>query len=329
MQARIAGQNPQQALPNGATPQQRGPTPANGALPPNGTPTQASQNLTVPGQNRVRGPMPPQMASQVQMPNGLRAPQPMMNGVPQAQMQSMQGGQLPMPNPALDVGLVARAQNISEQQRQTIRIQQAGQIPMQGQNSQIHNSPPRNMNAMSPPNFPQMPNGNMLPFNPNNANGVSSPGPSSSQGQAGSPRMGQLQQLSNGMVPQALRLEESLRQKFPNATQDQINRMISDAVQKNAAHQRAGLAQSAMNAAAGGNMNGMINGQGMANMNGGQGQSPQLYAQMLRQQQDAQQKQAQAAAQAQAVQAQAAAVQSQQVNSGQGHQRSGSAASGK
>ena len=264
------------------------------------------------------------MAGQVQMANGLRVPQPIMNGVPQAQMQGMQNGQLPMPNPALDVGLVARAQNISEQQRQAIRMQQAGQIPMQGQNGQIHNSPPRNMNTMSPPNFPQMANGSILPFNPNNVNGVSSPGLSPSQGQAGSPRMGQLQQLSNGMVPQAIRLEESIRQKYPNATNEQVMRMISDALAKNA-QQRQGLAQSAMNAAAGGNMNGMVNGQGM--VNGGQGQSPQLYAQMLRQQQEAQQKQAQVAAQAQAVQAQAAAVQSQQGNV-QGHQRSTSAASG-
>jgi chromatin modification-related protein VID21 len=328
MQARIAGQNPQQALPNGATPQ-RGPAPTNGALPLNGTPGQTNQNLTVPGQNRARGPIPPQMAGQVQMANGLRVPQPIMNGVPQAQMQGMQNGQLPMPNPALDVGLVARAQNISEQQRQAIRMQQAGQIPMQGQNGQIHNSPPRIMNNMSPPNFPQMANGNMLPFNPNNANGVSSPGLSPSQGQAGSPRMGQLQQLSNGMVPQAIRLEESIRQKYPNATTEQVMRMISDALAKSA-HQRQGLAQSAMNAAAGGNMNGMVSGQGM--VNGGQGQSPQLYAQMLRQQQEAQQKQAQAAAQAQAVQAQAvqaqaSAVQNQQGNA-QGHQRSTSAASG-
>ena len=140
--------------------------------------------------------------------------------------------------------------------------------------------------------------------------------------------MGQLQQLSNGMVPQAIRLEESIRQKYPNATQEQVMRMISDTLAKSV--QRQGLAQSAMNAAAGGNMNGMVNGQGLANMNGGQGQSPQLYAQMLRQQQENQQKaQAQAAAQAQAVQAQATAAQNQQANNGQGHQRSPSAASGK
>jgi chromatin modification-related protein VID21 len=242
-----------------------------------------------------------------------------MNGVPQAQMQSMQG-QLPMPNPALDVGLVARAQNISEQQRQAIRMQQAGQIPMQ--NGQIHNSPPRNMSAMSPPNFAQMPNGTMLPFN-TNANGVSSPG-ALPQGQAGSPRVSGLQQLGSGMMPQAIRLEESIRQKYPNATNEQVMRMISDTLAKSAAHQRQGLAQSAMNAAAGGNMNGIVNGQ-MGNMNVGQGQSPQGYAQMLRLQQEAQQKQAQATAQAVAVQAQVAV--SQQGNTAQGHQRSGSGAS--
>ena len=314
MQARIASQNPQQALPNGATPQ-RGPTPASGAIPPNGTPTQTNQNLTVPGQNRPRAPIPPQMAGQVQMANGLRVPQPMMNGIPQAQMQNMQGGQLPVPNPALDVGLVARAQAMSEQQRQAIRMQQAGQLPMQGQNGQIHNSPPRTMNGMSPPNNFQMPNGNMLPFNPN-ANGVSSPGSAVSQGQAGSPRMGQLQQLSNGMVPHAVRLEDSIRSKYPNANNAQVMQMISDALSGKTA-QRQGLAQSAMNAAAGGNINGMVNGQGM----NGQQPSPQLYAQMLRQQQEAQQKQVQAATQAQAVQSQHGSV--------QGHQRSNSAASGK
>jgi hypothetical protein len=87
MQARLQqGQNgQQQGLPNG-TPQQRLPS-ANGVQ-PNGTPSNG-QNLTVPGQNRARGPMPAQMAGQVQMQNGLR-PQPLMNGVPQAQMQGMQ-----------------------------------------------------------------------------------------------------------------------------------------------------------------------------------------------------------------------------------------------
>jgi chromatin modification-related protein VID21 len=184
------------------------------------------------------------------------------------------------------------------------------------------------MNGMSPLGFPQMQNG-MIPFP--NPNGVSSPGggPSPNQGQAGSPRMGHPQQVSNPMIPHAQRLEEQLRQKYPNATTDQIMRMVTEHLTKSM-HQRQGIAQSAMNAAAGGNM-GMVNGMGMNGMNGmnvGNGRmpsgvesSPQMYAQMLRQQQENQQKAAQAAAAANA------AANGQ--NGGQGHQRSGSSNSGK
>jgi chromatin modification-related protein VID21 len=69
-----------------------------------------------------------------------------MNGVPAAPMP----GQLPMPNPALDVGLVTRAHQISQHQQAMIR-QQQGQIP--GQSPQMHNSPPR-MNGMRTSWFP-------------------------------------------------------------------------------------------------------------------------------------------------------------------------------
>lgn len=315
MQARLQqSQNAQQpGLPNG-TPQQR-PVPTNAPL-QNGTPS-GGQNLTVPGQNRARGPLPAQMAGQVPMQNNLRVPQPMMNGVPQAQMQGMQG-QLPLPNPALDVGLVTQAHRISEQQRQAIQMRQQGQIPGPGQ---VQNSPPRNMNGMSPPNFP-MPNGNMMAFP--NVNGVSSPGGGPNQGQAGSPRLSHPQQLANPMLPQAQRIEEQLRQKYPNASTDQIMRMVTEHITKSM-HQRQGIAQSAMNAAAGGNM-GMVNGMGMNGMSNGRipsgvENSPQMYAQMLRQQQENQQKaQAQAAANA--------ASNGQNGQSGQGHQRSGSSTSG-
>ncbi|KIN03844.1 hypothetical protein OIDMADRAFT_143331 [Oidiodendron maius Zn] len=309
MQARVAGQNPQ-GLPNGA--QQR-PTGPNG-LPPNGVPSPASQNLTVPGQgqNQARRPMPPQMQGQLPMQNNLRPPQGLMNGMPQAQMQNMQG-QLPLPNPALDVGLVTQANRIAEQQRQAIQMRPQGQMAGPGQ---VYNSPPRNMHGMAAPGFPQMQNG-MMPFAGNN---LSSPGNNpSTQGQAGSPRMGHVPQLTSGMVPQAVRLEESIRQKYPNASQEQVMRMISETLAKSV-HQRQGLVQSAMNAAAGGNINGMPNGManGMASsmgmngmggntrMPGGVESSPQLYAQMLRQQQEKQAQAAQAAQQAQ----QAAATQS-------------------
>jgi chromatin modification-related protein VID21 len=255
--------------------------------------------------------MPPQMSGQP-MPNGLRVPQLPMNGVPQAPMQ----GQMPLPNPALDVGLVTRAHQISQHQQAILR-QQQGQMP--GQTPQIHNSPPR-MNGMPAPGFP-MQNGMMPPFNPN-TNGVSSPSPGGhvpSPGQAGSPRMGQhpLQQ-PNG-VSHVQILEHQIKTKFPNATPEQVMRMISDQLAKSVhqQQQRQGIAQSAMNAAAGG---ASMNGMGPA----GQG-TPQLYAQMLRQQQENQQKQQQA--QQQAANAVASAGGNGTGNAGQGHAHRGSSGS--
>lgn len=96
-------------------------------------------------------------------------------------------------------------------------------------------------------------------------------------------------------------------------------RMISDQLAKSVhqVQQRQGIAQSAMNAAAGGvSMNGM----GPAAQ-----ATPQLYAQMLRQQQENQQKQAQAAQAANAV-ANANAGNASG-NAGQGHAHRGSSGS--
>ncbi|KAL5317875.1 hypothetical protein ACEPPN_014975 [Leptodophora sp. 'Broadleaf-Isolate-01'] len=283
--------NPQQpGLPNGV------PRPVNGAMPMNGPAPPSGQNLTVPGQNRPR-PIPPQMPGQP-MPNNLRVPQMPMNGVPTAQMQ----GQMPLPNPVLDVGLVNRAQQISQHQ-QAIRLQQQGQMP--GQSPQMHNSPPR-MNGMPQPGF-QMQTNMMPPFNPN-TNGVSTPPanhvPSPGQGHAGSPRMGQnlLQPPNTAASSHISMLEHQIKQKYPNATNEQITNMIQTNLKtilqsQQQQHQRQGFAQSAMNAAAGGNaiaagMNAMTNAT--------QG-TPQLYAQMLRQQQENQQKAAQQAQQAAAI----------------------------
>jgi len=246
------------------------------------------------------------------MPNGLRVPQLPMNGVPQAPMQ----GQMPLPNPALDVGLVSRAHQISQHQQAILR-QQQGQ--MQGQSPQMHNSPPR-MNGMPAPGFP-MPNGMMPPFNPN-GNGGSSSSPGGhvpSPGQAGSPRMGQ-NPLQQNHVPHVQFLEQQIKSKFPQATPEQIMRMISDQLAKSVhqVQQRQGIAQSAMNAAAGGvSMNGM----GQAAQ-----ATPQLYAQMLRQQQENQQKQAQAAIQAANAVANANAGNASG-NAGQGHAHRGSSGS--
>lgn len=237
--------------------------------------------------------MPPQMAGQ-SMPNGYRVPAMPTNGVPAAPMQ----GQLPLPNPTLDVGLVNRAHLISQSQQAMIR-QQQGQHP--GQSPQMHNSPPRT-NGVPQPGFP---NQNMMPPSNFNGNGVGtppanghvqSPGP----GQAGSPRMGQNNMhMANGGTSQVKQMEQQILTKYPHATQDQVYRLIQEQLASNikSQQQRQGMTQSAMNAAAGGSsQNGMsppVNAMAMNAMGAGQG-TPQLYAQRLREQQEQQQKAQQA-----------------------------------
>ncbi|KAF4634733.1 hypothetical protein G7Y89_g3369 [Cudoniella acicularis] len=325
LQQRNAQNAQQPGLPNGGPQPQRPPL-ANGSLVPNGTPI-SGQNLTVPGQNRPPRPVP-QMGQT--MPNGLRVPQMPMNGIPPAPMQGMQG-QLPMPNPAVSVGLINQAARTAEEQRAMIQMQQQGRIP--GQSPQMHNSPPR-MNGMQAPGFPMQ---NMMAFNAN-ANGIGTPpvngmGPSPNQGhgQAGSPRMGQHPNPQGSGVNQITHMEAHYKKLYPNASSEQIMTMIRDTLQKNVARQ--GLAQSAMNAAAGagGPMNGMnVPGQKMPV---GVETSPQMYAQMLRQQQETQQKadQARQAAAANAL-ALAQGQNSATANSAQGHAHrnsSGSVASAK
>lgn len=285
MQRRNA-QNAQTGQPNGGPPR----PPTSSAMAPSGIPA-SGQNLTVPGQNRPPRPMPPQMAGQP-LPNGYRVPAMPINGVPAASMQ----GQLPLPNPTLDVGLVNRAHLISQSQAAMIR-QQQGQHP--GQSPQMHNSPPRT-NGVPQPGFPVH---NLMPPSNFNGNGVGTPpanghAQSPGPGQAGSPRMGQNpMNMAAGNVSQVKLMEQQIMQKYPHATPDQVMRLISDNLNKSVQQQqRQGIAQSAMNAAAGGPAaNGMSPGNAMA-MNGigaGQG-TPQLYAQRLREQQENQQKAQQA-----------------------------------
>ncbi|CZT08082.1 related to chromatin modification-related protein vid21 [Rhynchosporium graminicola] len=312
---RLQQQQQQQQQPgrNPVNPQQPNmvngvPRPANAAMPMNGLAPPSGQNLAVPGQNRPR-PMPPQMPGQ-SMPNSLRVPQMPMNGIPTAQMQ----GQMPLPNPVLDVGLVSRAQQISQHQ-QAIRLQQQSQMP--GQSPQMHNSPPR-LNGVPQPGF-QMQTNMMPPFNPN-GNGVSTPPvnhvPSPGQGHASSPRIGPnpLQPPPNpGASSHISMLEHQFKQKYPGASNEQIASMIQAQLSKTILgpnqqqhqhqqqqhQQRQGFAQSAMNAAAGANLSaaGMNAGMTAGMSNAAQG-TPQLYAQMLRQQQENQQKAAQQAQQA-------------------------------
>jgi chromatin modification-related protein VID21 len=243
-------------------------------------------------------PLPNGMA-QVPLPNGHGSiPQMPLKGVPQAPMQgipgmsgmpgmpSMQGlpaqHRMPAPNPAPDIRLVMQARQISEQQRQAVQMQQ------QGQNAQIHNSPPNmranmNMNGMNQQAFMQNNQAMMAAFNAGGMNGVSTPPANAlnvpSVGPAGSPRMGHPShaQQSNGSVSQITKLESQYRAQFPTASPEQINKLVRDALNQNLVAQR----QSAMHAAAG-------NGAALPSMPGGIQNSPQQYAQMLRAQQERQ-----------------------------------------
>jgi chromatin modification-related protein VID21 len=280
------------------------PPPPNGIQPPNGAPGSSGQTLQVPGQNRNPRPIPPQMSQQMgqqmgpQMQNNLRVPQGM-NGVPPAPMQAMQG-QLPMPNPAVSVGLINQAAQTAEQQRAMIQMQQ--QSKPNAQSPQPHNSPPRTSNGMQQPNAFQMQN--MMAFNTNDhrsqagtppINGMVAPPGQGQHGPAGSPRPGQHPPVYN-MEPYAARIDAQVRQQFPNATPEQILSLVTEQLKKTMQNQRSQpsnkLAQSAMNAAAGGSPASVpgMNGQVRGLSSGMNEKSPQLYAQMLRQQQENQHK---------------------------------------
>lgn len=220
-------------------------------------------------------------------------------GIPQAQMQNMQGLQslqaqhrLPVQNPGssgADIRLVMQARQISEQQRQAVQMQQGQQIP--GHGGQIHNSPPNmraNMTGMNQQNYIQSNQALMAGFSPSNPNGVSTPPANGLQvpnnGSSGSPRMNNQnnQQLhsNTNTVMDVNQLEAQYHTQYPNAPPEQIRKMVSETLKQRQV-QRQQISQSAMHAAAG-------NGGPLPGLPGGMQHSPQQYAQMLRAQQERQ-----------------------------------------
>ncbi|KAG4028677.1 hypothetical protein MFRU_020g01160 [Monilinia fructicola] len=275
----------QQVHPN-VMPQQRVPGLPNGLVPPIGQPN-GNGHLAVPGQNRPR-PLPPQMGAAGPMPNNLRIPQAMSNGVPQAQMQ----GGLPL-NPAVTAELANHAHRVSLQQRQQ-QMQNMAQQQGSPHPGQAQNSPPR-MNGMPPqPGF--VPN-NMTSYNANNINGMAgSPGaPLPSPAQAGSPRVGlPVSGLSTGSLPSGVpygEIERNVRRLNPHASTNEINKLIGENItaynnnkqmqQRGLVQPPSGIATSAMNAAAGNSSLGMNGPPGQRPPMGIESSSPQMYAQML------------------------------------------------
>ncbi|TEY71233.1 hypothetical protein BOTCAL_0098g00220 [Botryotinia calthae] len=277
----------QQAHPNGL-PQQRGPALPNGLVPPIGQPN-VNGHLAVPGQNRPR-PLPAHMAGVGPMPNNLRIPQAMSNGVPQAQMQ----GGLPL-NPALTPELADGARRAALQQRQQQHMQSMAQQQNSPHPGQAQNSPPRMSGMPTQPGF--MPN-NMNSYNSNHINGMAgSPGiPAPSPAQAGSPRLDLPPSgLPNGGLPPNVPFSEiaqNVKKANPNASPNEIHKLVGENIaayannrhlqQRGLVQPPSGIATSAMNAAAGNNNIGM-NGQGGQRPPpiGIENASPQMYAQML------------------------------------------------
>lgn len=193
-------------------------------------------------------------------------------------MPAMQGlppqHRMAAPNNATDMQVMMQARQISEQQRQAVQLQQ-----QHGQNGPIHSSPPNmraTLNGMTAQSFTQGNQGMMAAFNAGNMNGVSTPPANGLNAPlAASPRMAHPNQTqqANG-VSQIQKLENSIRTQHPNATPEQINKLVRDTLMNHNLLQQQ-QRQSAMHAAAG-------SGSPLPGIPPGMQNSPQQYAQMLR-----------------------------------------------
>ncbi|KAI1773670.1 hypothetical protein F4818DRAFT_421361 [Hypoxylon cercidicola] len=279
--------------------------------------------MSINGQGRPRMPMhaTPNGASTPNHMGGGLVPPMQMNGASQVQMPAVNGqSRMAMPTAQPDIQLLMQAAQISEQQRRSVQMRQQQQQQQQQQQPlppQTHHSPQGSMPLQSSP--PAMRAAAMSGLNQksylnnaqaqamiasfNNANGSGMSTPPA-QGltvtpQAGSPRPNSTMPTSTHQtyVSQLQHIESQIRQAHPNTPQDMVRDMARQLL--NTRHNNHNLAQSAMNAAAGGTGH-------AAAANG-----PHQYAQLLRAQQ-----QQQAAA--------AAAAQAQQAQQGAQHQRNSS-----
>ncbi|KAI0128508.1 hypothetical protein BJ170DRAFT_331793 [Xylariales sp. AK1849] len=290
----VNGQNaqmPQSAGQMGAT------HPLAGANRANGT-----NQMAVNGNPRPRMPIqgsPNGNGAQGHIAGGLVPPM-QMNGNGQVQVPVV-NGQARMTIPTQpDINLVLQAQRISEQQRQAVQMRQAQQQshtpqPQQGSPA-LQSSPPAALraavaNGVNQKNYMNNAQAIMASFNGANSSGLSTPSTSGLNmpaGQSSSPRPNATMppQIHQTFVSQLQHIESQIRQTHPNTPQDVVRQMATQLLQ----NRHSNLAQSAMNAAAGG--------QGQTAIANG----PHQYAQLLRAQQQAQ---AAAAATAQAQQQQA------------------------
>ncbi|KAH9906178.1 hypothetical protein F4778DRAFT_635393 [Xylariomycetidae sp. FL2044] len=257
----------------------------------------AAHMVAANGQNRPRMPMHPTPngnGPQNHMPGSLVPPM-QMNGSPPVQMPVVDGqSRMAMPNSQPNLQLLMQVQRISEQQRQSVQMRQQQSHQGQQANTPSQGSPPAMraaaLQSLNQKNFMNNAQAQAMMASLSNAgaSGMSTPpanGFNVGSGQAGSPRPSAMipQQPPQTYVSQLQQIENHIRQQNPNAPQE----VVRDTARSLLQSRHNTMAQSAMNAAAGGS------GQ-TAVANG-----PHQYAQLLRAQQ---QQQAAAAAQVQAAQ---------------------------
>lgn len=240
----VPGRN--NAMPPTSNPSLPGGTP-NGMT--NGMPPAAGVNQArpLPMQNMPNGAQP-----NGQMPNGMA-----MKMMPQAQMQQTPGARpgLPMQASPDNTRVIREANRLQEQQRLLQSRQQQQHPPQQGQ--QFHNP---QFGSQGSPNL-NMANVNGTPNNPammaalQNQGGMQSPSfhGSTPQGvSTPSPRMGQPNPLSSGVVPQISTLQSQIQRTNPNMPPEQVTKLATDRLNQYQQQQQQRLSQqAAMNAAAG------------------------------------------------------------------------------
>lgn len=286
--------------------------------------TNGLNQMAMNGQARPRMPMqgaPNGNGAQGPMAGGALVPPMQMNGNGQVQMPVVNGQtRMPMASQP-DMRMVMQAHQISEQQRHAVQLRQAQQQhPMQQNHAAVLQNSPQGMraavaNGVNQKNYINNAQAMMAALNASNqAAMATSPGAGLTMpnSQAGSPRPSPSmpQQIHQTYLSQLQVIESQIRTSHPNTPQDMVREMAKQVLTSR--HNQSTLAQSAMNAAAGGQAQAAI-------ANG-----PHQYAQLLRAQQQAQ---AQAAAareaQQQQQQQQHPAVQHPAVQ----HQRNSSAGS--
>lgn len=199
----------------------------------------------IPGGAPVNGPMPPNPMA--------------MKMMPQSGMQQAAGGRpgMPMQTSPDNTRVIREANRLQEQQRiLQNRQQQAHQQTQPQPNPQFHNQQPFGSQGSHSPNL-NMANVNGTPNNPammaalQAGGGMQSPSfhNGTTQGVSNSsPRMGQPNPLSSGMVPTISNIQSQIQRANPNMPPEQVNKLATDRLHQ---YQQQRMSQVAMNAAAG------------------------------------------------------------------------------